>query len=206
MFRAPSIVNALASAVVVAVTAVASAATPEEEAAFREEARRLTEQARGLEQSAAVQRDNAMTAFILEFKKADGLDDQATAVKVRALQRWLQAGADDQVKAVALRETARSLVLSAYQSVALALLADEEVANQGLRGSELHDAAASLLAGTPDAETTRVARELDRLGDKDEREGRSFENQAARLRETAERTLQRAEALIAKAIELESAP
>jgi hypothetical protein len=61
-----------------------------------------------------------------------------------------------------------------------------------------------LLANNPDAETIAVAKELNKQADKDDRDAEGYENEAARLRERADRANQRAEALIQRAIELET--
>jgi hypothetical protein len=206
MFKLRSVSMVLGLALVATVATKSSAVTPAEEAALREEARQLTEQARAQEAQADAGRETAKEIFIAEFKKADGVDDQADFKKVAALQKWLQAGAHKEAKASGLRESARSLLLAAYQFGVLAALADEQVQNERSRAGWQREAAEALLANNPDAETIAIAKELDRQADKDDRDADGYENEAENLRERADRTNQRAEALIQRAVELETAP
>src|SRR5215813_2800590 len=195
MFKLRPVTRILGLAFVTTVATKSPALTPEEQAALREEARQLTEQARAQEAQADTQRELAMEIFIAEFKKADGLDDQADAKKVVALQKWLQVGADKVAKATDVRESARSVLLVAYQFGVLAALADEQAGNERFRAESQRAAAAALLANNADAETSAAAKELNKQADKDERDAEGYENDAAKLRERADRSSQRADAL-----------
>ena len=206
MFTLRPVTTVLWLVLVTTVATTSSALTPEEEAALREEARQLTEQARAQEAQADAARDTAQQIFIAEFKKADGVDDQADTKKVAALQKWLQVGDHKVAKAVGLRESARSILLTAYRLGVLAALVDEEVTNERSRAQRQRDAAAALLANNPDAETVAVADELDRQADKDDRDAEGYENEAENLRQRADRANQRVDALIERAVELETAP
>lgn len=206
MLTLRSVTTVLGLALVAAVATTSSALTPEEEAALREEARQLTEQARAQEAQADAARETAQQIFISEFKKADGLDDQADSKKVAALQRWLLVGESEAAKAVGLRESARSILLRAYRLGVLASLVDEEATNERFRAQLHRAAAATLLANNPDAEAVAVADKLDRLADKHDRDAEGYENEAEDLRERADSATRRADALIERAVELETAP
>lgn len=186
------------------VATVALGATPEEQAAFREEARRLTEQAHAQQQQADTQYELSQQIFISEYKKADGVDDQADAKLMVAFQRWLQGGAKDHAKASLLRESARSLLLAAYDSGVLAALLDERAQSERSRTLQLRENAEELLASSQDAETMAIVMELDRQADKNDRDAQGYEKQAARLGQQAERTTERAGALVEKAVQLET--
>jgi hypothetical protein len=206
MFKLLSVTMVLGLALVAIVASTASAYTPEEQAAFREEARQLTEQARAQEAQAETARDLAQQIFIAEYKKADGVDDQADFKKITALQKWLQAGAHKHAKASGLRETALSLILAAYRFGVLAALVDEQAQNERSRATWQRQAADALLANDPDPEASAIADELNRQAAKDDRDAAGSESEAENLRERADRTNARAAALIQRAVELETAP
>lgn len=206
MFKLLSVTMVLGLAFVAIVASTSSAYTPEEQAAFREEARQLTEQARAQEAQAETGRDLAQQIFIAEYKKADGVDDQADFKKITALQKWLQAGAHKHAKASGLRETAHSLILAAYRFGVLAALVDEQAQNERSRATWQRQAADALLANDPDPEASAIADELNRQAEKDDHDAEGYENEAENLRERADRTHARAAALIQRAVELETAP
>jgi hypothetical protein len=203
----PGLVALVFGFVVAATVASDSLAlTPEEQAALREEARRLMEQARAQHAQADLQRVLALQIFVAEFKKADGVEDQADFKMVTALQKWLQAGAVKEARASGLWESGRSLLWVAYQAEVVAALLDEQAKSERDRAQWQRDQAEALLAGAPDAEAIAVAEELLRLADKDDREGMGYENDADRSRDQADRKNQRAAALLERALELEMGP
>jgi hypothetical protein len=203
----PGLVALVFGFVVAATVASDSLAlTPEEQAALREEARRLMEQARAQHAQADLQRVLALQIFVAEFKKSDGVEDQADFKMVTALQKWLQAGAVKEARASGLWESGRSLLWVAYQAEVVAALLDEQAKSERDRAQWQRDQAEALLAGAPDAEAIAVAEELLRLADRDDREGMGYENDADRSRDQADRKNQRAAALLERALELEMGP
>jgi hypothetical protein len=158
--RSVSIVLGLALAVTVA--GVVAALTPEEQAALRAEAINLNEQARGLEQSADISREQAAVALFLEFRKSDGVEDQGDFKRITALQKWIQLGDAKQMKASDLRESARALLIDAFQTRLLAFLADTRAENERARAGWQRDAAAALLAAGADAGAIAAATALNK--------------------------------------------
>lgn len=200
------VVSVLLGLALVATTAgVAAALTPEQEAALRAQAISLTEAARALEASADISRENAAVALALEFSKADGLEDQADFKRISALGDWLQLGDVKQVKASELRESARALLVDAFQYGVLAVLADMRAENERARAGWQRTTAAALLASGSDAATLAAAKALNKEAERDDKDAAGYEKEADRLRDRAERTNLRVAALIARAVELETA-
>jgi hypothetical protein len=202
MLKLRSLVIAVGLTIIGSVSTNANAATPAE---LKEEARRLNEEARALEARADAQREQAKQIFIAEFKKADGLDDQADPKKVQALQKYLQASAFKEARAMSLREQARALLISSFNFGLRAAIADEQASNERQRAKQQREAAKALLAGNPDAETKQVAAELNKQADEDDRDGKEYESQAKDLRGRQDSTKKRADALVQRAAQLETA-
>jgi len=201
-----SVAAVLGLALLLTVATTSFALTPDEEAALREEARQLTEQARNQEAQADAGRELALQIFIAEFKKADGLDDQADTKKIAALQKWLQVGDFKLAKAVRLRESARALLLAAYRFGVLAALIDEEAINERFRAQVHRAAADALLANNPDADAVAVAGQLDGRARAHDSDAKGYESEADDLRDQADRANLRADKLLDRAVVLETAP
>ncbi len=182
----------------------AYAATPEEQAAYRAQARALTEQARSFDQQSFISLDLASQIFLAEFRKVDALQDQADNRRVTAYQKWLQGGAPKQAQASLLRQSARSLQLEASNIGTSAALTDIRAASPRARANQYRAGAEALLAGTPDAETKAIARELNQQAVAEDREAKRLENESKALRKKQESTTKRADSLMARAVELEA--
>ncbi len=182
------------------------ALTPEEEAALRQEAKALTEQARVLQSQADDARESALGNFFFALSNAGGLEDQAHARDVGALQKWLQVGADREARASSFWESGRSLLLSAYQYDVLVAVNDLLADSERVRVGQQRGAAQALLASGTDKETVAAAKELDRQADKDAREALALERHAAQLRDQSAQRKERAADLLEKAIALEAMP
>jgi hypothetical protein len=182
----------------------AYAATPEEQAVFREDARKLTEQVRGLEGQADAGLEQAKQIYLAEFRKVDALEDQADLREVMAYQKWLQGAAPKKAQASLLHESARALLLEAHEFGVRAAIADIRAESARSRETQFRAGAAALLAGSTDAETRSIAREMTQQANTEAREANALENEAEALLRREEYTKQRADALIARAAELEA--
>jgi hypothetical protein len=182
----------------------AYAATPEEQAAFRAEAQLLSTDARGLDQLAIPSLEQSKVIYLNELKKADGFQDQADTRRMLAYQKWFQGAAPKKAQASLYREDARSLQLEAYDYGVRAAIIDMRAQSARAREGNLRAAAAALLVGTPDAETRAVARELNTQASAEGRDANSLENESEGLVRRQVSTLKRADALTARAIDLEA--
>jgi hypothetical protein len=182
----------------------AYAATPAEQAAYRAEAKALSEQARGLDQQANTGLGLTGQIYLAEFRKVDALQDQADTRRVLAYQKWIQGAAPKQAQASLYRESARSLQLEAFDFGARAGILDIRAASARSREARFRAAAAALLASGSDAETKAVARDMTQQASAEARDANSLENESASLLRRQVSTKKRADALTAKAMELEA--
>ena len=182
----------------------AYAATPEEQAAFRAEARPLSEQARSLDQQSAAAMEQTKQIYLHEFRKAINLADQADVRRTLAYQKWLQGAAPKKGQAELLRQSARSLQFEAFDFGVRAGVLVEQVKSARGRETRYRALAAALLAGSPDAETKAVARELTQQAGAEARDANALENESESLLRRQESTNKRADALTARAVELEA--
>jgi hypothetical protein len=182
----------------------AYAATPEEQAAFREEARKLTEQVRGLEGQADTGLEQTGQIYLAEFRKVDGLEDQADLREVTAYQWWLQGGAPKKAQASLFHESARALQLEAFDFGVRAEIAAIRAESARFREARFRAGAETLLAGAPDAEARAVAREMTQQANAEAREANSLENESEVLLRRQASTNERANVLIERAEALEA--
>ncbi len=181
----------------------AYAATPEEQAVFREDARKLTEHARSQEQQVDGALVTSKLIFISEFKKADGVQDQADVKLAMAYQKWFQGKAPKKAQASLLRESARGLQLEAFELGVRAVIIDQRAGSARAREGLYRTAAAALLDSS-DPDDTAVSKEMTQQANAEGRDAKSLENESKSLIRQQASTNKRADSLIARAVELEA--
>jgi hypothetical protein len=164
----------------------------------------LTEQGQSLQGQADTALENAKQSYVFGLTGADGLEDQADVRQIFAYQKWLQGGAPKKAQANLLRESARSVQLDAYELGVRAELTDLRAESARSRERQFHAAAEALLASGADAETRSIARDMHQQGDAEGRRANVLENESATLLRRQESTEERADRLIARAVELEA--